>query len=130
MHVRSLAIWCLLLAVAVLNGGTRDALISPRAGERAAHVISTAILCAAILIAAWLSIGWIGAQSSTDAIVIGVEWFVLTVAFEFLAGHYLFGEDWEVLLADYNLARGRVWALVLVANLLAPVWAFWQKTAH
>jgi hypothetical protein len=49
---------------------------------------------------------------------------VLTLAFEFLAGHYLFGHPWATLLADYNLARGRIWLLVLVATLLGPVLAY------
>jgi hypothetical protein len=49
--------------------------------------------------------------------------------FELLAGHYVFGNSWEKLLADYNLFRGRIWALVLIIILFAPLWAFWQKHA-
>jgi hypothetical protein len=48
----------------------------------------------------------------------------LTVAVEFLAGHFLFGRDWKVLLADYNLAAGRIWLIVLVVTLTAPVGVF------
>jgi hypothetical protein len=43
------------------------------------------------------------------------------VAFEFLAGHYWFHASWSALFADYNLAQGRIWILVLVTTLLAPV---------
>ena len=50
-----------------------------------------------------------------------IIWVALTVAFEFLAGHYLFGTPWPVLLADYRLSEGRVWILVLASTLLAPV---------
>ena len=46
---------------------------------------------------------------------------MLTLAFEFLAGHFLFRNTWERLLADYNLAQGRVWILVLVTTLVTPV---------
>jgi hypothetical protein len=46
---------------------------------------------------------------------------VLTLAFEFLAGHYLFGDPWERLLAEYNVARGRFWVLVPITTLLAPI---------
>ena len=52
---------------------------------------------------------------------IGAGWVVLTLAFEFLAGHYLFANSWERLLADYNVAQGRIWILVLITTLLAPV---------
>jgi hypothetical protein len=45
---------------------------------------------------------------------------VLVLAFEFLAGHYLFGTPWSELLADYNVMRGRIWPLVLVTTFVAP----------
>ena len=47
-------------------------------------------------------------------------------AFEFLAGHFLFGNPWSMRVADYNLAAGRVWVLVLLATLVAPSWA-WRR---
>ncbi|MGQ9625254.1 MAG: hypothetical protein ACUVT9_07815 [Candidatus Bathycorpusculaceae bacterium] len=40
--------------------------------------------------------------------------------FEFIAGHYVFGNSWEKLLADYNLLEGRLWSLVLLTILIAP----------
>jgi hypothetical protein len=36
----------------------------------------------------------------------------LAVAFEFGFGRYVAHESWEHLLRDYDLTRGRVWALV------------------
>ena len=54
-------------------------------------------------------------------------WLGLTVAFEFLGGHYLFGDSWERLLAAYNVAQGQVWVLVLIATLLAPVLAYGMR---
>jgi hypothetical protein len=50
-------------------------------------------------------------------------WVILTVVFEFLAGHYLFENSWDRLIADYNMVRGRVWVLVLFASFFAPRWA-------
>jgi hypothetical protein len=62
--------------------------------------------------------------------LIGAVWLALTLAFEFLAGHYLFGSSWERLLADYDLLRGRVWILVLLATLFAPAWGFgWSRAS-
>jgi hypothetical protein len=31
------------------------------------------------------------------------------------------------LLADYNVLRGRIWVLVPVVTLLAPLWAGWAR---
>lgn len=127
MFSRALAMWLLLLILAVLNGAIREALIKPRFGEQGAHIGSTAILCAAIILVAWTSISWIGPNDRREALVVGTVWVALTVAFEFLAGHYVFSNSWERLLADYNMVRGRIWILVLLANLFAPLWAFLQK---
>lgn len=127
MLFKAFVIWMLLLVLAVLNGAVRDLFISPRLGEQAGHVISTVILCATIFLVAWLSLPWISADSVRDALLVGLQWVALTVAFEFLAGHYLFGHTWERLLADYNLFCGRIWVFVLAANLVAPLCAFWQK---
>ena len=124
MPLRVTAIWLLLLFVAVINGAIRETFMTPLLGAQTAHIVSTAILCAAIFVVAWFSISWIGPNTGREALSIGIQWVVLTIAFEFLAGHYVFGNTWESLLADYNLFHGRIWVLVLLADLLAPLWAF------
>jgi hypothetical protein len=124
MIFRAATVWALLLVVAVANGALRELLITTRLGPHAAHVISTLILSAAIVAVAFVSIRWIAPRDGAAALRVGGLWVGLTLAFEFLAGHWFFGKPWEVLLADYNLAAGRVWILVLVATLLAPAWAF------
>ena len=58
--------------------------------------------------------------SASEAWRIGGLWVVLVLAFEFLAGHYVFGTPWSELLADYNVLRGRIWPLVLVITAVAP----------
>ena len=127
MFSRALAIWLLLLIVAVIKGAIREIFITPRFGEQAGHIGGTAILCAVIILVALFSISWIGPNDRREALVVGTVWVALTVAFEFLAGHYVFGNSWERLIADYNVFRGRIWILVLVVNLFAPLWAFLQK---
>jgi hypothetical protein len=124
MLPRALAIWAALLVVAVLNGSFRVAFLEPTLGPYAAHVASTLILSAAICLVAWLSSNWIRPHGNRDALLVGATWLGLTVAFEFLAGHYLFGHPWGVLFADYDLLEGRIWVLVLVATFLSPIAAY------
>ena len=124
MTGRAVAIWAGLLVIAVANGALRDVLIVPRLGPQAGHVISTLVLSAVIVVVAFVSIRWIAPPDRAGALRVGGLWMVLTLAFELLAGHWLFGKSWSDLFADYNLAAGRVWILVLVATLLAPAWAF------
>lgn len=121
---RALTVWFGMAVLAVLNGTARAAWVEPKVGKQAGHVISTVTLCMLIFGAALLSISWLGVSSMAQAWFVGVFWLVLTLAFEFLAGHYLFGHPWERLLADYNILRGRVWVLVLVATLVAPPLCF------
>jgi hypothetical protein len=42
------------------------------------------------------------------------------MAFEFLFGHYVSGQSWSALLADYNILRGRLWSLIIVSVGLGP----------
>ena len=121
MIARAVVIWVLLVLLAIANGAVRDALISPRLGEQVGHVVSTGILCAVILMVAWASVGWIRPSGTGACLRIGLAWSFLTLGFEFAAGHYLFGTSWAGLLADYNLAKGRVWPLVIVTTGIAPL---------
>jgi hypothetical protein len=38
----------------------------------------------------------------------------------FLFVHFAVGKPWEVLLADYNLLRGRTWVIVPLPELVGP----------
>lgn len=118
---RAILVWFALVPIAVANGAVREALIVPRAGEAAGGAISTASLALLILLLSGVTIGWVRPRSSRDAWTVGALWLALTLAFEFLAGHYLFGTPWSRLLEAYNLVRGRTWVLVLVTTAVAPV---------
>ena len=107
--------------LAVVNGAVRQAWLIPRVGEAAGHAISSVSLSGAILVLSWLAIEWINPASTRDAFLVGVVWLALTLAFEFLAGHYLFRKPWNELLADYDILAGRIWVLVLVTTMLAPL---------
>lgn len=120
MITRAFVIWCALLVVASLNGWVREAFLVPRAGDVAGRALSTLSLSILILILTSVTISWIAPRSAQQAWAIGVLWVALTLAFEFLAGHYLFHNPWDRLLQDYNIARGRIWILVLVTTLVSP----------
>ena len=129
MFARALGIWCVLLVIASINGALREVVLIPRTGDVVGRVISTILLSAFIVILTWLTIGWIRPGTANQAWLVGIVWVLLTLAFEFLAGHYLFGAPWSRLLADYNLLEGRIWVLVLVATAAAPTLAAWARQA-
>lgn len=127
MILKAILVWLVIMVGAIVNGALREGLITPRTGPQWSHVISTVLLSALIAVVTWLFSGWIDFRSSGEALRVGLIWLVLTLAFEFLAGHFLFGTPWKAILADYNLARGRIWPLVLLSVLLAPVAVNWLK---
>jgi hypothetical protein len=120
MIARALVVWCALLGLAIANGAVREAWILPRTADATGHAISTGMLCVLILLLSWALIRWIRPIGARDAWSIGGVWLGFTLAFEFLAGHYVFGNPWGRLLEDYNILRGRIWVLVLVTTLVAP----------
>lgn len=120
MLSRALAVWLLMLVVASINGAARQALLIPAVGETAGRALSTLLLAALIAVLAWTTIAWIGPRSSSRAWLVGALWVALTLAFEFLAGHYLFGTPWNRLVEDYDIMRGRIWILVLIVTAMAP----------
>ena len=124
---RAIIVWFAILLLAIVNGALREKILNPRLGETSGHIASTLILSVLVVLVSWLSMSWIGPTNLREAIIMGSGWLVLTLSFEFLAGHYLFGTSWEKLLADYDLSRGRIWPLVLLTTLLSPPIIFWLK---
>jgi hypothetical protein len=127
MPLRALLTWFILLAVAVANGALREAILIPATGDVPGRAISTVMLSVAILLVARLTIGWIGVRTAAGGWAVGAMWVGLTLAFEFLAGHYLMGTPWTVLLEDYDVMAGRIWPLVLVTTMCAPAIAGYTR---
>jgi hypothetical protein len=117
----AVAVWLLLLVLAVCLGAVRERLIAPAIGEQAAHVLGTLAFVAVLLGITGVFVRHIRPRCSpTDLWLVGLLWLALTVAFEFLFFHYAAGKPWEVLLADYNVLQGRIWVLVPLTELFGP----------
>jgi hypothetical protein len=98
----------------------RQAWYGKHLGELQAHQIST--LTGVVLFGVYIEFivrVW-RPESAAQAIAVGLLWLAMTVAFEFLFGHYVAGHSWGRLLHDYNLFAGRVWLVVLVWVTVAP----------
>jgi hypothetical protein len=117
---RPLAVWLVMLLGASTNGAIREAWLIPNLGDPIGRAISTLMLTILIVLLTWSTIRWMDPQSNREAWLIGNVWVVLTLAFEFGAGHYLFGKPWNELIQDYDLSRGRIWIVVLLTTAVAP----------
>ena len=115
-------VWIIFGILTVINGVIRNRFYEPVIGEYAAHVISTVIAICFVVVGTYLFIRFIGIEySNAELLLIGVFWLILTVLFEFIFGHYVVGNSWERLLADYNILEGRVWSLFLLTALVSPL---------
>ncbi|WP_435146588.1 hypothetical protein [Halobaculum sp. P14] len=120
-----LGVWVVMAGLAVANGGLREKVLIPRVGDYAGHVLSTALLVAAILLVSgvyfsWTSIGY----TRSELVLVGVVWTVLTVGFEFAVG-YVEGTPVSVTLGQYDVLAGQVWIAVPVALLVSPLLFGW-----
>lgn len=114
------ASWLGMVILAIVNGATRDRGYGPHMSKLAAHQLSTLIGLTLFGIYIWLFTGLRPIESSRQAVSIGATWFGMTVAFEFIFGHFVLKHTWNQLLEDYNLFKGRVWLLVPLWTAIAP----------
>ena len=112
--------WIGMVAIAILNGLIREKAYGPYMGELPAHQLSTFIGILLFGAYIWVLTGTYPIKSSTQALIIGGMWLIMTVIFEFVFGHFVMGHPWSELLYDYNLIKGRVWSLVLIWTAAAP----------
>ncbi len=120
----SVGIWLLLLVLAIVNAGIREAFYKPKLGDNLGHAISSIIAIGYTLIITYFFVNYIKVSvTKIDLLLIGALWLTLTVVFEFGFGHYVMGHSWRYLLADYNILKGRLWSLVLLVTFVSPL--FW-----
>jgi len=119
--------WPPMIIVGIANGLLRQVLFAKPLGEQRAHQLSslTAIVFFGTYI--WLLNRWRPLESTGQALLIGGIWLFLTTGFEFLFGRYVAGHSWRELLHDYNIAKGRLWLLVLLWICIAP-YLFYRLT--
>jgi hypothetical protein len=121
MISRYIMAWIPMILIGISNGILREGTYGKYLDELRAHQISTltGILFFSLYIGTLVHF-W-GLESASQAITIGLIWLALTVAFEFLFGHFIAGHSWSRLLQDYNLLAGRVWIFCSVVDYLCSL---------
>lgn len=110
-----------MVVLAVLNATLRELLIAPRVGDYTAHVVSTLTLLVALAVLVAFYFARTPGYAPVELVAVGVLWAGLTVAFEFGFGHYVAGDTWASLLGQYDVTAGRIWVLVPMFLLVAPL---------
>jgi len=121
---RAVVVWFLILGTVVLIGGLRDSLLGPRLGELLAHLVGTLLACGAVFLVIFLTVPWIRPSSLKRALAVGAFWLAMALVFELGFFHLVAGVPWSVLLADYDLASGRLLILLWLTTLFGPAIAY------
>lgn len=117
----TLGTWLLFMFLAIGNAILREGIYSSFLDELRAHQLSTFTLMTLFIIGTYFVLRFTQINlTDQQAFLMGSIWLILTICFEFLAGHYAFGNSWDKLLADYNILKGRIWILIPLTTLIAP----------
>lgn len=111
--------WAGGAAIGVANGAAREATYGRALPERAANQLSVLTGSLALLGYFDLLQRCRPLRSRRQAVAVGGAWLALTLCFEVGLGRAR-GKEWEELLAEYDLRRGRLWPLVLLTVAAGP----------
>ncbi|MGE0886208.1 MAG: hypothetical protein AB7P14_21950 [Blastocatellales bacterium] len=121
IFLRALAAWFVIILGETLHGIARTALLQPYIGDFRARQIAVFSGTLIIITIAVILIRWINANSKSQLLIIGTLWVCLTICFEIGLGTLILGYSWERMLSDYNLAKGGLLAIGMVALFFAPL---------
>jgi len=111
--------WLALCVVMFANGAVRVVLLQPRLGEDAARQMASLTGVFLVLLASTLFVRSAPLATSRQLLWVGAGWAAATLAFEFTLGA-VSELGWRQMLADYDVTRGRLWPLVVLAVALGP----------
>lgn len=120
LGARAVVMWIALLVAMFGNGMLRVVVLQPFLGEDMARQWASLTGVSVIGVLSLLFVRSCPDATQRQLLGVGAIWLVLTLAFEFLFGHFVSGMTWAALLADYDVRRGRLWIFVLLATFLAP----------
>jgi len=113
--------WLGLMVLAIINAVIREVFYTTFLNDLQAHQLSTVTLILIIVLYTVAIFKIIKPDfSDRDSLSMGVIWMITTIVFEFVAGHYVFGNSWDALFADYEILKGKIWILIPVTTLVSP----------
>jgi hypothetical protein len=110
-----------MVPIAIANGGLRLFTFAKTMTEPRAHQLSTLTGSVAIGAFIWFYVRMYPPSSNGQALLIGLVWAGLTIAFESVMGLVIQHLSLQQVMHEYNLLAGRVWLLFLIWLMLAPL---------
>ncbi|MFO1401710.1 MAG: hypothetical protein U1F30_10960 [Steroidobacteraceae bacterium] len=104
-----------------MHGTLRQLFLAPLVGDFQARRIAVFTGIALVLLTAVVTVRWLDARDSTQSLGVGALWVALTVAFEIALGRAVLGYGWSRIIEDYDLSRGGLMGVGLIAMLFTPL---------
>ena len=121
IFLKASALWFVIALLAIANGLFRESLLVPNFGQSMALPVSGMLLSLIVFIVTYLSFTLFGKHNNAAYFLIGVQWVLMTLSFEFLFGHYMMGKSWSEILHVFNIMKGNLFSIVLIVSLLSPL---------
>ncbi|MFP4326122.1 MAG: hypothetical protein ACLFP9_08895 [Desulfonatronovibrio sp.] len=118
--LKAITLWLAILGIAILNGVLREKALVPAFGNFTGFIASGSILSICIFLVAFTAAPCYGPLTSSQWLLIGLFWFLLTVVFEFSFGRVVQHKTWAELFDAYTFREGNIWPIVLVSTLISP----------
>ncbi len=118
---RGFLVWLVIIVAEIIHGVARSIVLVPSFGEFRSNQIGVLTGSIIILAIAFAFVKWLGATRKSDLLLIGLIWFVLTLAFEVIFGRFVMGFSWQRLASDYNIAAGGLLPFGLIVLGLSPL---------
>jgi hypothetical protein len=120
MLFRATAALLLLAGVETLHGIARVRFLNRRVGDRRARQIGVATGSVLVLAVAALTTGWIGVETTAQALAVGAWWCAGMLAFDVGLGRWTFRLPWNRILREFDPRQGGFLALGMLVVLVAP----------
>ena len=118
--LKAIGIWFIILILAIVNAAIREKLLAPMVGPGIALAVSGLLLSILIVLVAFVSMPFFGPSQSKTYIFVGTIWFLLTLSFEFLFGHFIAGKPWSEIIQVFNIRKGDLFIIALFMTLISP----------
>lgn len=122
MLLKTSGIWVIMMIAAILNGALRTQILAPLLGPDWALPASGITLSLLVFLLAWLLLPVAGVSRTREALATGSLWVALTLAFEYLFGHFIAGKSWDEIHQVFDVTQGNLFVLVVITLGVSP-WA-------
>jgi hypothetical protein len=121
VFLKASVIWVVIALLAIANGLVRETVLVSTLGPSIALPVSGMLLSLIVFIVTYLSFPLFAKNKSLTYFLIGLQWVLMTLLFEFLFGHYVVGRSWSDIIQVFNIMKGNLFIIVLIVSLFSPL---------